>query len=436
MESLKYKIGQKIRVLPKAEAADESSKVGIISYLHISEKDPPVIERFDVIYDSVISSSLNQQEEESEIFPNRIQSLEYFEELSTDELFQFDAITLKEFGNQLFKLKDYQKAIEFYQLSLKVFHQHEKKGVTLSIGTQVLVFLEDIGDYQVGMISSLVEPASSSSSSSSGKKKSSTIKDDDEEGIYYEISLSDENDEEIDIIISEKHLLEVPHSYDDQLLHRSLYSNLSKSYLKRNYKGWTVKYASITLALVRAMISIAKDTGKEERLTQLTQFLIDALYFRCKVFLTSNRPKRAKRDCQELLQHDIKKGKQLETEIEVFKVKKQKDNKKLAKEIAKWIDSALQQQQKNSKESGGQGDIDIAGDSGEEEEEGGRKGGGSHLKRSDIRKPSSVSTSLIRFIFLNVFSSFHLFLVSYILLSLDSKIRSVRPVRRVSHEKC
>jgi tetratricopeptide (TPR) repeat protein len=389
MENLSFKIGQKVRVLPKSEAVDEASKVGIISYLHISEKDPPIIERFDVIYDSMTSlSSSSQQEEESEIFPNRIQPLEYFEELTTDELLQLDATTLKEFGNQLFKLKDYRKAIEFYQLSLKMFHLNEKKGSTLSIGTQVLVFLEEIGDYQVGMVSSVVEPASSTSSSSSSSVQRRQINENEENDMtYYEISLfEDENDdEEMELISSEKNLLEVPYNYDDQLLHRSLYSNLSKSYLKRNYKGWTIKYASITLALVKAMISIANDTGKEERKSQLTQFLIDALYFRCKVFLASNRPKRAKRDCQELLSYDNKKGKQLEIEIQAFKVKNQKENKKLAKEIAKWVDSALQQQ---PKETHGQDDIDIGGDSGDDEEDYDSR---SQIKRSDIRKPSSVT---------------------------------------------
>jgi tetratricopeptide (TPR) repeat protein len=327
-------IGQKIRVLPVDP--NEESSIGIISYIHLKdpEQRPTGV---DVLYD-------NPTREESDVVIDRIHHLLPFEEISLAELQTLDANSLKEYGNDLFRLKDYSKAMEFYQLALQSFHSRQKKSV-LAIGTSILIFNHQVGDFYFGMISS----------------------NDEGEG-EYEIVLSDDSE----TTAKESDLIEIPQQYELQLLTRSCYSNLAKCALKRNLKGWAVRYSSLSLALTRAMISLAQDTGlydkNEEKRKQLSQFLIDSLYFRGKVFVSACRPRRAKADYQELTTLDPKKGKSLETEIQQFKIKRQKDNRKLAKEIAKWVDSSMGQMKSGAMElqrGGGGGDLPM----GEDEEE-------------------------------------------------------------------
>ena len=58
--------------------------------------------------------------------------------------------------------------------------------------------------------------------------------------------------------------------------------------------------------------------------------------------------------------YDSAKAKQLQNEIHTFRGKRQKENKKLAREIAKWVDTALQSSQQSP--SGTEEDLMIAGE--------------------------------------------------------------------------
>jgi tetratricopeptide (TPR) repeat protein len=330
-------IGQRVRVLP-AEADDVSS-TGIISYLHGDAQAQTV----DIVLD-------NSAQEETEVPAARILPLFSFEDLQRTDLLLLDGNNLKDYGNDLFKVKDFAKAMEFYQLALQQFTS--QKYSILEIGTQILIFNEMLGEFFIGMISS---------------------NDDAEQKKEYEVLLND--DEEI--VALERDLIEVPKDYDQQVLQRSLYSNLAKCALKRGLKGWAVRYASLALALGKAMIAIARDTGMYEedqtKRAKMNQFLADSLYFRCKAFLAASRPARARADCDELASLDAKKAKQLNGEIQSFRVKRQKDNRRLAKEIAKWVDSSLSQ----SGVSLG-GDLPIAG------EEDGEEIASKHQARSTV----------------------------------------------------
>ena len=76
-----------------------------------------------------------------------------------------------------------------------------------------------------------------------------------------------------------------------------------------------------------------------------------------------------------LAQYDVSKAKALENDIVLFKKKQQKDNRKLARDIAQWVDQAMTKNSSNSSSSsanatgdGNDGeDIDVLED--EEEEE-------------------------------------------------------------------
>lgn len=65
--------------------------------------------------------------------------------------------------------------------------------------------------------------------------------------------------------------------------------------------------------------------------------------------------------------YDAAKATQLQNEIHAFRGKRQKENKKLAREIAKWVDTALQSSS-NPSPSGTEEDLMIAGEAEEEED--------------------------------------------------------------------
>ncbi len=311
-----FVIGEKVRLMPVE--ADGLSTTAMVSYIHEMNGEQVSV---DLIFERSSANTLNQ-EEETEVPLNRLQKLLPFEMLSKSQLLeQHTATAIKDFGNQLFHVKDFIKSMEFYQLSLQAIDQHEKEAC-FSLGTPVIVFSEEIGDFLYGIVSS---------------------NDDFSAAATYEIMLS--NDEERHI--PAKDLTVIPPNYENQLLQRSLYSNLGKCAVKRVLRGWAIRYGSLALILTRAMISLAQDTGlydeDGEKRKKLQQLLVDALFFRGKALILASRPVRAMADCRELKGLDGKKAQSLEAEITAFKTKRQKDNRKLAKEIAKWVDASLSQ---------------------------------------------------------------------------------------------
>jgi hypothetical protein len=65
-----------------------------------------------------------------------------------------------------------------------------------------------------------------------------------------------------------------------------------------------------------------------------------------------------------LAQFDKARAQQLDAEIFAFKSKKQKDNKKLAREIAKWVDQVMSQPQSSNKSA----DLALMDDEGSDED--------------------------------------------------------------------
>lgn len=416
-----FSIGQRVRVLPNNAAGGgegEDSRIALIACI----QDSGLV---DVIYEGGGGGDGEKEKEEEEeeegVSVDRLLALYPFESLSSHELilqYQENPSQLKEFGNQLFHVKDYRQAMVFYQLALQTLMKAAtgKKGkgdkeeeAMLEIGTQVLVFNKEIGDFLVGMISG--SSSSSSSSSSTGT-------------VDYEVILSDDSE----MVLSSKDLLELPLGYEGQLLQRSLYANLGKCALKRGLKGWAVRYSSLSLGITRAMIETAQDKGEggggrgEGEANKLSQLLADSLYLRGKALLQACRPARATLDCKELLSVEgerggggggkggeaKKKGKLLESEILTFKTKRQKENRKLAKEIAKWVDTSLTQAnwKEGSGGNGGGGDLPLEGFGEEEDDEDetgrgrGGAGGGSGGGPKRLGKAYSVTFHLFFIVFI------------------------------------
>eukprot|EP01033_Poteriospumella_lacustris_P016965 gene16965-12140_t len=120
--------------------------------------------------------------------------------------------------------------------------------------------------------------------------------------------------------------------------------------MKRNRKGWTVYNASIAVSISEVIVSDFTDKGsadtdsvdRTEEAKEVRTLLADALYFRAKAFLTAARPLRATKDLSSLRQLDrSQRVGQLATEIDNFRLKRAKDNQRLAKDIAKWVDNVM-----------------------------------------------------------------------------------------------
>ena len=67
----------------------------------------------------------------------------------------------------------------------------------------------------------------------------------------------------------------------------------------------------------------------------------DALYLRGKALLSTWRPKLAKLDAGMLAEFDEGKAGSLARESDAFKAHREKSNKKLSRDIAKWVDTAM-----------------------------------------------------------------------------------------------
>jgi hypothetical protein len=125
-----------------------------------------------------------------------------------------------------------------------------------------------------------------------------------------------------------------PAAYQREL-QRVLWLNLARTALKREQHGWAARYASLSLCTARVLES-SKGQG-------------DALAVRARVLLAAHKPHAAKRDAQALAQMgDQARASSLAKEAEALLQEKKRSSRKLARDIAKWVDVAMQQGQKGS----------------------------------------------------------------------------------------
>jgi hypothetical protein len=288
VKRLVYSIGERVRVF---QLKEECSATATISFIH--ESDDYFETYCDVIYDASrnddsSTATTSTRDEENMVDIKRIRPLEEFEYIPHAKLLlQTDASTMKEFGNILFRHKDYRNSIIYYELGLeRLFLDTNKSEAgskaesglkTFSIGTQVIVFSKDINDYDSAMISSndLVDNPKTQSD------------------IRYEAILSTS---QLEIEVKGCDCVEIASIPTNQLLQRTLYINLTKAYQKRNYRGWAVRYASYAVVLSKIHCGDYADSRGSCGLTEteMKQLLADSLFLRGKVYLSASRPARAK----------------------------------------------------------------------------------------------------------------------------------------------
>eukprot|EP01041_Mallomonas_annulata_P003777 gene3777-7503_t len=270
-----------------------------------------------------------------------ISALEDFE-LNKDS--KVSAYERKEQGNVLFKLNDFGAAAEQYSAGLRVL-----VGKKLSVGMNVMI-CRDNKDIRLGMVSGLDERPDGTSTAD----------------IFYETDdYNDEDDNEEDEEDGIPIQRITPLAPTEHLeLHRALCMNQAKCALKLGALGWSVRWSSFAVAISKHIITSSitssssdsrgkfeegkieneietkRDETKSEERRQ-SSLVSDALYLRAKCLLTAARPKLAMQDVRVLSRLDAKKAAVMERDIDVFVTQRVKANKKLARDVAAWVDEAM-----------------------------------------------------------------------------------------------
>lgn len=243
-----FNVGERVRVLlERCHRAEEGASCrALIAYNNDDNT-------FDIIYESNSYGLV----EEGEVVARRIAPLETFE-LSSGKSSDGDSNALqeKERGNQLFQVKDFDAAGEYYRRALSMTAPSKP-----SVGSRVMV-LNALGEYVTGTVCN-----------ADGGKTIDVIYDEED---------SRGEDEEDGILLSRViHL-----TGEEDLLHLQvvLFMNLAKVSLKLHRNGWAIRYSSASIGIIK---------NNKMLLPELSKKLIDAYYFRAKVFLIVNRPGRA-----------------------------------------------------------------------------------------------------------------------------------------------
>jgi tetratricopeptide (TPR) repeat protein len=113
MSGQSYSLGEKVRVNC---SNNRSAHAGIISGCNTDKT-------YDVIYDRKANTLISHSDEELLVHDSRISKLLPFEKVSCPSQ---SALQSKEYGNALFKLKDYDSAIFYYKSALDLILPKEK----------------------------------------------------------------------------------------------------------------------------------------------------------------------------------------------------------------------------------------------------------------------------------------------------------------------
>lgn len=413
MDPYRFETGAMVRV--SMVSGDGSSQLALIS---LGNDDGT----FDVIY--------NDGTEENNILSSRIRALEPFElegrldaEKGADEL--------KEEGNTLFSLKDYSAALSWYteatrRLAVITSSKESSSYKGFPIGQNVLVPRENgSADYKVGVISDVDGDRCDVMYDTDNRGDLLAIAWRDSYGQRQEDYCEDQDEEEEDIGLPQAKLIPLTRDVQGRQLQRALYMNMARCAFKRGTHGWAIRYVSLMLGVARSIYAMITESSAaaalsvdrtEAEIAVVRKQIMDGLYFRSKALLSANRPRLAARDAKQLVTFErlveqatgramsqsslsaapisgsgnsnkhnnnnniIKRGEVLLKEIASFKSRQQAVNKKLARDVVKWVDSAvaMSEQQKQQKHRDEKiptcavvagGDIDIGEDGVEEEED-------------------------------------------------------------------
>ena len=288
-----YEVGQEVRV-----SYIDFSKVGTIACINSNQT-------VDVIFKQ-------SQIDEDDISIERIKAIESFELIEYSD----DPFILKDHGNILFGLRDFEKAIHYYNYGLQLLLI---KSVSVSIGSSIIIQSQSRPiDFHVAMIIT-----------------------EDENTYEIEIEETEEciNISKNDIILltSEYKIKGIEsNELNKRILQRSFYINLSRCYMKLHKYGWTVRFISLSIATTKSIESI--DSNNQN----IIKYMKDEYYIRVKALLAAGRLQLAYKDIEKLMKlKDILKSNELLKELNILKIKRKNSNKKMIKSLMNWVSNTI-----------------------------------------------------------------------------------------------
>lgn len=233
---------------------------------------------------------------------------------------------IKELGNSVFKVFDYESAIDFYLASLSVL---KSICMNLSIGSSVLVKRSDM-EYMVAMVVDIDD-------------NTIEIDYDNEENIVSKSVIVNHNDVILLFSSRKRHegsIVDVENT-GTRILQRSLYINLARCNMKLDRPGWATYYASLSMAVTKSL----KYDGHDDN--TILKFFRDELVVRANALLIAGRPKLASADCDKLMKlgdtESLSRAKQIQQSIKSFQQNRRKSNRKLIKQLMNWVDASIEQ---------------------------------------------------------------------------------------------
>ena len=279
-----------------------------------------------------------EAEEESAVRLSRLTPAEPFEASSGEEA-PVDAIALKERGNALLtKHKDALAAEKMYVKALAAL----LPSPPYTVGTTVLLLPKDpqrrvnlrsatVADYTPGAPATydVIVDAAGDNGGEDGEERGGQEDDEEEE-------------EELTVPASVV-VAALAASPEGGELQRGLYCNMARCLLRREVWGWAVRHASLALACARLLSPRGGGGGAGGS----SKGEVDALVLRGKALLGAGKARTALRDAAALRRLGGSAGQAgaaaLEKAAEALLRDRQRSNRQMAKDLAKWADVAMRQ---------------------------------------------------------------------------------------------
>lgn len=296
---LELGLGAKVRVVCENGALNRRALVSDI-------KD----EFCDVIFMDEINGKIP---EETNVQISRIKPLFAFE---TRKLSNEDSLNdIKEMGNVLYKEKDFAAAYSYYHAALQ---RITSLAPSVCVGAEVVVYDDDLSSRFVGALGLV--------SLDEGKTAVVDVETQTSMGEDFEV----EKPKQDLIVLS----VDCP---DRQVLARALHMNLSRSCVALGRLGWAVRHAGLAYAMACQAVAFAIPEARDKALA-------DALVLRCRALIKAARPQLASGDADLLAvipgmkaRHSAVVG-----EISAFRDNRVKSNRKLAKNVAQWVQQSME----------------------------------------------------------------------------------------------
>ena len=319
-------VGSVVRVW--TSEAKERSRLAVVALVDGNE--------CDVVFGD---DAPGEAEEESAVRLSRLTPAEPFE-ASSGEAAPVDAIALKERGNALLtKHKDALAAEKMYVKALAAL----LPSPPYTVGTTVLLLPKDpqrrvnlrsatVADYTPGGPATydVIVDAAGDNGGEDGEERGGQEQQEEEE----------EEEEELTVPASVV-VAALAASPEGGELQRGLYCNMARCLLRREIWGWAVRHASLALACARLLSPRGGGAGGGSKGE------VDALVLRGKALLGAGTARTALRDAAALRRLGGSAGQAgaaaLEKAAEALLRDRQRSNRQMAKDLAKWADVAMRQ---------------------------------------------------------------------------------------------